>query len=83
VYVHFKVIISITSFFIDNSLGPLARDSPCIKIVVKELDMAVESYVNFGFVWGKNFKHSPQLSTFVDAWNSFSVAQSVETEGQL
>ena len=26
----FQVVISITYFFIDNSLGPLARDSPCI-----------------------------------------------------
>jgi len=30
VYINFQVIISITLFFIDNSLGPLARDSPCI-----------------------------------------------------
>jgi len=29
VYINFQVIISITLFFIDNSLGPLARDSPC------------------------------------------------------
>ena len=27
---HFQVIISITKFFIDNSLGPLATESPCI-----------------------------------------------------
>jgi len=30
VYINFQVIITITQFFIDNSLGPLARDSPCI-----------------------------------------------------
>jgi len=30
VYINFQVIISIKLFFIDNSLGPLARDSPCI-----------------------------------------------------
>ena len=31
VYINFQVIISITKFFIDNSLVPLARESPCIK----------------------------------------------------
>ena len=30
VYINFKVIISITYFFIDNNLGPLATESPCI-----------------------------------------------------
>ena len=33
VYINFEVIISITEFFIDDSLGPLARESPCINIV--------------------------------------------------
>jgi len=32
VYINFQVIISITLIFRDNSLGPLARDSPCRKI---------------------------------------------------
>jgi len=31
VYISVQVIISIASFFIDNSLGPLATESPCIK----------------------------------------------------
>jgi hypothetical protein len=30
VYINFKVIISITKLVIDNSLGSLARESPCI-----------------------------------------------------
>ena len=30
VYINFQVIISITYFFRDNSLGPLARESPCM-----------------------------------------------------
>ena len=30
VYINFQAIISIISFFIDNNLGPLATESPCI-----------------------------------------------------
>ena len=30
VYINFQVIISITYFFVDNSLGPLATESSCI-----------------------------------------------------
>ena len=32
---------------------------------------------------GENFEHGPELSTFVDAWNSLSAAQSMEAEGEL
>ena len=34
VYINFQAIISITKFFIDNSLRHLATESPCIKTVV-------------------------------------------------
>ena len=29
IYINFQVIISITKFFIDNSFGTLAAESPC------------------------------------------------------
>ena len=32
VYINIQVIISITQFFIDDSLGPIATESPCIFI---------------------------------------------------
>jgi hypothetical protein len=32
---------------------------------------------------GNIFKHGLELSTFVDAWNSFSFAQSTGAEGKL
>jgi len=39
VYINVQVIISITQFFIDNSLGPLATESPCrIKYMVMSRD---------------------------------------------
>jgi len=40
VYINFQVIISITSFFIDNSLGPLVKDSPCITILTVVLQLS-------------------------------------------
>ena len=32
VYINLKVIISIQLFFIDNSVGPLATESPCMNL---------------------------------------------------
>ena len=42
-YINFQVIISITYFFIDNSLGPLATESPCTS------DKCLELFTNNDF----------------------------------
>ena len=42
VYINFQVIISITQFCIDNCLGPLARESPCITV-----DHYKQLFINF------------------------------------
>ena len=46
VYINFQVVISIIQFFIDNSLGPLATESPCILPLVFEL-LRHEMYISF------------------------------------
>jgi len=47
VYINFQVIISITYVSIDNSLGPLARDSPCMFIYCEFVSMNTEDILMF------------------------------------
>ena len=49
VCIDFQAIISITYFFIDNSLGPLARDSPCIIHVLETCRDMKETYCKTKF----------------------------------
>ena len=56
VYINFQVIISITYFFIDNGLGPLATESPRIKILIQLQVLAIELAKSRLHIEGKKIK---------------------------